>query len=64
MDYLTEVKTVLAAIREPSEPMREAAFRTETEFRTTIGNLDRGYRDGGNVWLVIIDAALAEDPST
>lgn len=54
------VKPVLRAIREPSGDMLDAAYKTEIEFRTTMGNLERGVCDGDGVWQAMIDAALAE----
>jgi hypothetical protein len=54
------VRAVISAIREPSEGMRDAAYTVEAEFRTTMGNLDRGYSEGDGIWQAMIDALLAE----
>jgi len=59
-EFVPQARAVIEAIREPSEGMRDAAFKREVEFRTTMGNLDRGYCEGDGVWQVMIDELLAE----
>lgn len=56
--YVGTARAALQAIREPSEEMQDAAFSSEAEFRTTMGNYERGYCDGATVWRAMIDAAL------
>lgn len=58
--YIPAVRAVLAAIREPSDVMQGAAFKSEVEFRTVMGNLDRGFCEGDGVWQSMIDALLEE----
>jgi hypothetical protein len=58
--YQPRARAVISAIREPSEGMRDAAYTVEAEFRTTMGNLDRGYSEGDGIWQAMIDALLAE----
>lgn len=58
--YVPRVRAVIAAIREPSEAMREAAYGLEVEIRTTMGNLERGHSDGDGLFQAMIDALLEE----
>ena len=59
MNYLPEVRAVLAAIREPSQPMLDAAFAVEDDVQTATG-WTRGKVDCLHRWPTMIDAMLEE----